>query len=238
MRIAALSDLHGHLPPVPTCDLLLLGGDLCPVTNHSPRFQARWLDEEFRRWLDAVPPATEIVGVAGNHDFLFERRPDLVPADLNWTYLQDFGCEVGGVKIYGTPWQPPFCDWAFNLDEAGRRKRWADIPGDTEILVLHGPPLGYGDIVPRRVAISEHEEAWPDGVHVGCRLLRERIEQLPNLRLAVFGHIHGGRGVYGLLGESGGCLLANVAHVDELYRPVHGAMVFEWNGGKVEVVYQ
>jgi 3',5'-cyclic AMP phosphodiesterase CpdA len=111
MRVAAVSDLHGHLPAVPACDLLLLGGDLCPKSDHSPARQAAWLDGPFRAWLDAAP-AREVVAVAGNHDFVFEKVPGLVPAGLRWTYLQDSGCRVGPYNVWGSPWQPVFFDWA------------------------------------------------------------------------------------------------------------------------------
>ena len=33
----------------------------------------------------------------------------------NCIYLQDSSVEIYGLKIYGTPWQPEFCGWAFNL---------------------------------------------------------------------------------------------------------------------------
>ena len=33
----------------------------------------------------------------------------------NCIYLQDSSVELFGLKIYGTPWQPEFCGWAFNL---------------------------------------------------------------------------------------------------------------------------
>src|SRR5262249_37371286 len=52
MKIVALADLHGYLPSaIPACDLLLLAGDLTPVQNHAPAFQAQWLDGPFRAWL-------------------------------------------------------------------------------------------------------------------------------------------------------------------------------------------
>src|SRR5438105_13436782 len=100
MKIAALSDLHGQLPRnIPACDLLLLAGDLTPVTNHGLNFQRDWLDGEFRFWLKRLP-ARKIVGIAGNHDLIFEHSADLVPADLPWTYLQDSGITWEGLNIW------------------------------------------------------------------------------------------------------------------------------------------
>src|SRR5260370_33826784 len=108
MKIVALADLHGYLPSsVPACDLLLLAGDLTPVQNHDPGFQAEWLDGPFRAWLQRQP-VRKIVGIAGNHDFVFEQMPFLVPQDLPWTYLQDSGTEWEGLEISGTPEQPRF----------------------------------------------------------------------------------------------------------------------------------
>src|SRR2546423_393204 len=91
LRIVAMSDLHGYLPEaVPECDLLLLAGDVAPATNHGIPFQAGWLDQHFRRWLRRLP-ARKIVGIAGNHDLIFDHEPQRVPHDLPWTYLQDSG---------------------------------------------------------------------------------------------------------------------------------------------------
>ena len=37
------------------------------------------------------------------------------PGDQNCIYLEDQEVTVEGLRIYGSPWQPEFCDWAFNL---------------------------------------------------------------------------------------------------------------------------
>ena len=45
-----------------------------------------------------------------------EPSVDEMKAELtNCIYLQDSSIEIYGLKIYGTPWQPEFCGWAFNL---------------------------------------------------------------------------------------------------------------------------
>jgi predicted phosphohydrolase len=204
LRIAVMADLHGHLPEVPACDLLLLAGDICPLDDHSPPFQAAWLDTEFRAWLQKVP-ARQVAGVAGNHDFVFERAAGLVPAGLRWQYLQDTGFTFDGVRVWGSPWQPPFGDWAFNAREDKRQMAWGRIPTGTDILLLHGPPYGHGDLAPARFG-GGMERA-------GCYHLLQRIDELPRLRLAAFGHIHGGRGVY----RRGQALLANASVRDERY---------------------
>ncbi len=206
MKVIAVSDLHGNLPEVPPCDLLLLGGDFTPVENHQLGYQAQWLDTTFRRWLGRVP-ARKVVGVAGNHDLVFQHAPHLVPRDLPWTYLQDSAAEWEGLRIYGTPWQPWFFDWAFNLYEDDLRRKWELIPGGTDVLVLHGPPRGYGDAVPRGGGRVEQ---------TGSPSLLARIEQV-RPRLVVFGHIHEGRGEWRL----GPTVLANVTLVNERYEAVY-----------------
>src|SRR5438105_7858352 len=111
MKIVALSDLHGQLPRnIPACDLLLLAGDLTPVTNHGLNFQASWLDGEFRSWLKHLP-SRKIVGIAGNHDLIFEHAPEKVPGDLPRTYLPESGIPWHGVHIWATPCQPGMCGW-------------------------------------------------------------------------------------------------------------------------------
>ena len=53
-----------------------------------------------------------------------------------------------GYKIYGSPWSLRFYDWAFNVDPGEPAlKIWKQIPSDTEILLTHGPPYGYGDLL-------------------------------------------------------------------------------------------
>jgi hypothetical protein len=228
MRIAAVSDLHGHLPAVPACDLLLLPGDLCPVRGghdvHHPRQQALWLAGPFRNWLSVVP-AAEVVATPGNHDFIFQQAPELVPAGLRWTCLIDQPAEKFGLRIWGTPWQPWFYDWAYNADPDKMKEVAAAIPADTDLLVMHGPPRGFGDRVTRRGGDGPLYE------HVGCPHLLARTAELAGLKLAVYGHIHSGHGVYKVIrpGGSHDTLLANVSLVDEAYRPVHGVTVFDYD---------
>lgn len=202
MRVCCVSDLHGHMPEIPECDLLLIGGDIVPTTAHEPAYAAGWLEHVFRPWLDGIP-ARHVIGVAGNHDFIFQRAPGIVPY-LPWVYLQDSGTEVGGFKVWGTPWQPVFFDWAFNLPEVSLAERWAMIPDDTDILLLHGPPHGIGDF------------STYGNVHTGSPSLLQRIEQVQP-RLAVFGHIHSGYGAY-RIGET---IALNASLVDEQYKPAN-----------------
>lgn len=202
--VAALADLHGFLPEVPACDLLLLGGDLTPADDHSPERQRAWLDGPFRGWLDEAP-ATEVVGIAGNHDFLFEQAPDLVPGGLRWTYLQDTAASVAGLRIFGSPWSPWFYDWAFNAphgdeEEAFLRERFSRCPDDADVLLIHGPPAGYGDQTSR-------------GSRVGSTAQLELVDRVCP-QLGIFGHIHEDRGRW----EREGTTLANVAAVDLAYR--------------------
>src|SRR4051812_1778145 len=111
VRLAAISDLHGYLPDTPPCDALLIAGDICPVDDHSLPYQREWLKTAFAPWLERQP-ATKIVGIAGNHDFIAEEDDDLMRG-LPWTYLRDETTEAGGLTIHGSPWTVTFMQWAF-----------------------------------------------------------------------------------------------------------------------------
>jgi predicted phosphohydrolase len=212
-KVVALSDLHGFLPKVPPCELCLIAGDVCPVTNHGLDFQEHWLRTKFDRWLAEIP-AERVIGIAGNHDFVFEHRPHIRGAIRNWVYLQDSGTMFRGLKVWGTPWQPRFGDWAFNLDEPELAEKWAAIPDDTDILVVHGPPFGHGDLT-------------IDGHHAGSPSLGRRLEQIKP-KLAVYGHIHEGRGIHCPRADSPASeVWANVSIMNERYEPVHLPMTFE-----------
>jgi Icc-related predicted phosphoesterase len=215
MHIVAISDLHGILPEIPPCDLLLIAGDISPGTY--PEQQARWLDHEFRAWLTklTLSGVKEIVGIAGNHDFVFEEdvlRPFV--SGLGWKYLQDSGTTCQGWSIWGSPWQPIFFDWAFNADDATRREVWSRVPDGTDILIAHGPPFGFGDGAPRGPGAVEH---------AGCKHLLACVERIKP-RLVVFGHIHEGHGQWSC--NDGHTILANVTIVDSENRQAYGPTEF------------
>lgn len=47
----------------------------------------------------------------------------------NCTYLEDESIELYGLKMYGTPWQPEFCKWAFNVPRGEAcLQKWNNIP--------------------------------------------------------------------------------------------------------------
>ena len=219
IKVCAIADLHGHLPQIEPCQFLLLGGDICPhFANPGSRDdvfgQARWLGTVFDDWLNHVP-AKHIVATVGNHDFVFEKHLNLVPT-LKWHLLIDRAVTIEGVKFYGSPHQKRFMDWAFNLDEPQLKEKWRWISDDTDILVLHGPPQGYGDFVPTNAKSPNV------GEHVGSVSLLERILKI-RPKLTIFGHIHNSHGVY----EVDGIKMANVSILDDNYRMVYKPTLFE-----------
>jgi Icc-related predicted phosphoesterase len=208
MKIIATSDLHGSLPEIPECDLLLIAGDVVPKKHRKLEvfLQAHWLDTKFREWLESVP-AKKIIGIAGNHDTVFERMPHLIPSDLPWVYLQDQGYEHEGLRIWGTPWTKMFFNWAFMLEEDKLTAKWNRIPEDLDILMVHGPPFGFGDDV------LKHHDTCDAKCQGSFTLLWRILEAKP--KNVIFGHIHEGYGVY----EEDGINFYNVSHMNYEHRP-------------------
>ena len=86
--------------------------------------------------------------IAGNHDFCFEDdradKAERLLIEREIIYLNDSGIEIEGFKIWGSPVQPEFFNWAFNRDRGyDITQHWKLIPDDTDILV-HQPVQNIG----------------------------------------------------------------------------------------------
>ena len=128
---------------------------------------------------------------------------------VNCHYLQDEAITIEGINFYGSPWQPWFYDWAFNLQRGDQiRAKWDLIPGNTDVLITHGPPLGFGDLTSA-------------GERVGCKDLLEAVERIkPTLH--VFGHIHEAVGTH----SDGKTTFINASICDLSYRPVNKPCIY------------
>jgi 3',5'-cyclic AMP phosphodiesterase CpdA len=179
MRLVCLADthlFHDEGFDVPDGDVLVHAGDLCRKGD---------LEElaEAARWLASLPHRRKVI-IAGNHDWAFQREAVAARVLLRSrvpgvVYLEDEPAVVDGVRFWGSPWQPEFNGWAFNLPRGPElAKVWAKIPRNIDVLVTHGPPHGIGD------------RSGEDGdVRAGCADLRARVADVAP-RLHLFGHIH------------------------------------------------
>jgi len=214
-----MSDTHGlHTSVrVPDGDVIIHAGDFS--NSGSERDSVR-----FGKWWRSLPHSKKIV-VAGNHDRFFYRRPTRAIECLGDSiYLQDSATEIAGLRFWGSPWQPRFGGWAFNLSRGEQlRAKWDLIPVGTDILITHGPPHGVLDSVRPGDRKTKWGSVFLDGTPpLGCADLASRVEVI-RPRVHVFGHIHDG---YGHL-ERDGIRYANASVCDELYRPVNPVVVID-----------
>jgi hypothetical protein len=192
VRIVAVADTHtfeAELGPIPDGDVFVHAGDL---------LRGGTLDElvGVAAWIRSLPHRYKVV-VAGNHDWCFARERAAACAMLGdgVVYLVDVGARLGGATFYGSPWQPAYNDWAYNLPRgAALAEKWAKIPRGVDVLVTHGPPQGIGD---------DMGEGMPG--RQGCADLRAAVTRAQP-RLHLFGHIHQGGGAW----SDAGVCFANV----------------------------
>lgn len=210
-RIVCISDTHlvheQTRIEIPDGDILIHAGD---ATYRGSDWEVR----KFLNWFSALPHKHKVF-VAGNHDWMFESYPKQAATLLsefpNVIYLQDSIVELEGLKIWGSPWQPWFFDWAFNLQRgADIKAKWDLIPEGIDVLITHGPPYGLGDKV-------------PSGELVGCVDLLEALKRVKP-KLHVCGHIHLGHGLYK---TPEGVIVANASICDERYKGVNAPHVVD-----------
>jgi predicted phosphodiesterase len=229
MRITVISDTHtkhNHVTKdLPGGDLLIHAGDFMS-SGYSP-YEA----VDFFKWYDGINSYDTKILIAGNHDRMMQFDPEWAKGILTGyktiEYLQDEECVLyfdgpngdfpeENVHIYGSPWQPEFYNWAYNLPRAGEelKAKWDAIPTWTDILVTHGPAQTYLDTA----------GAPYNAPLLGCELLKERVE-LIRPKIHVCGHIHGGYGYY----YNGHTHFLNASLLNERYEYAHKPFTFDWD---------
>lgn len=129
----------------------------------------------------------------------------------NCTYLEDSGVELYGLKFYGTPHQPEFCHWAFNLKRGQEiLDKWNLIPSDTDVLITHTPPVGFNDLC-------------CSGVRAGCVELLATIQKRVKPKYNIFGHVHESYGV----SSDGKIIYINASTCNIEYLPSNPPIVFD-----------
>lgn len=219
MKIVAMADVHNTFKfHIPDGDTLIVCGDLTYTGNLS---ELRTTAE----YISKLPHPNKIV-IAGNHDFCLEGRKFRQPFvnertqieaedilfEAGLKYLNGSLVEIDGIGFYGAPWTPMFHNWAFNVDRGSTLDSlWDRIPDNTDVVLAHGPPFGYGD----RVA---------NGERVGCSSLLKAIDKRKP-RVVCFGHIHEDVGEW----TRGTTKLINCSVGYPVYRgmPQHQPVVFE-----------
>jgi len=203
LRIVALSDTHSYHRriKVPEGDVLIHAGDIT------------WRGEltifaDFANWLQELPHKNKVV-IFGNHELGMRSGPNKslvlqMIKDAGATYLENSETTIDGIKVYGSPATPYFMDWEWNYQRSREiGEVWNLIPEDTNVLITHGPPYGILDSVQDRSRGPQ-----------GCEMLKKRIQQLPNLKAHVFGHLHKDGGKIVNLHDT---IFANVAICDDAY---------------------
>ena len=205
MKIVCISDTHGFLPQdLPPGDVLIHAGDYSAFGTKGELAGFAW-------WLGVVSfDYRRVIFVPGNHDRYMEDNPntamDMLLPSVVVLINSDYKFE--GVTFWGSPYTPPFRDWAFMKTEDELEQVYAEMP-QTDILITRGPPRG---ILDRNVK----------GEHCGSLALADKVRQM-KLRYHIFGHIHEG---YGWT-ERDGTTFLNVAHNDYGQGKVNDPVVIE-----------
>lgn len=220
LKIVGISDTHNRHEKllIPECDILIHAGDWTGMGfEHEVR--------DFAKWLNKQTQAKHIVLIPGNHELEFENA---LPLSMHWFkeecptahLLINESVTIEGIKFYGSPITPFFCDWAWNKHRGDViQSYWDAIPDDTQILITHGPPYHILDQ-------TTHADGTLRPDRLGCYQLMNRIKELKNLDLHFFGHIHacGGEQIH-----KDGVSFYNAAICDETYYPSNPLTIVEYN---------
>ena len=215
MKIACISDthtLHRRMKfRVPEADVLVHAGDMTNIGRPDElKLFAGWMAEQ---------PHNYKLAICGNHERMVSGNTSYVEdlfADFGIQLIHNKTVEIAGIKFYGEPRTPEFFDWGWMYKRGSEAAAiWSQMPDDTDVLVCHGPPLGYVDMCPD----------WADRtalVHVGCKEQMDRLHQVKP-KYVICGHIHES---YGFTKYSYGYVI-NASICTNRYKPDNPPIVID-----------
>lgn len=151
MKILATSDIHCNLNRLKKikykeADILIVAGDLTNIG----------LKIELKEVLDKISSFTHIntkIVVLGNHDSRNHHNKNGMTEERTYEwckmnypeiiFLNNEIVDIGGVKIYGTPWNSGYkglWSYEYNLDN---RKDLTCPKENVDIIITHEPPSSY-----------------------------------------------------------------------------------------------
>ena len=210
MKIVCFSDTHGQHRSKKLnkwfqdnpADMLIFAGDYQLNSDDT--------GEDFIDWVSGLSYKYKII-TAGNHDNNFEitKKKSEEYSDIN--FLIHNNIEIEGIKFFASAYSRTFGHWSFMTDEDTLEYLYKKIPNNTEVLITHTPPF-------KKLDLTFLE------VNAGSTSLINRIENLPNLKYNIFGHIHE---AYNTITKKG-VKYINCSVVNEIYQMVNEPYIFEF----------
>ena len=182
-KILHVSDTHTfhHLLQLQDdIDIIIHSGD---CSNPRDKMQSYQEIMNFIEWYKGLDIKYKIY-IAGNHDSAIESNTLGIKDEFSRAgiiYLENDFVDLDGLKIFGSPLTPSFGQWSFMKDRSKLDGYWKNIPDDTDILVVHGPPKGIMDFSYSREGKLES---------CGCKSLRNHVLSRIKPKLFLSGHIH------------------------------------------------
>lgn len=224
MKIWIISDthqLHDQLQ-IPVCDLVIHCGDFANTPRRIDNLNEA---KRFLKWWNKIDCKKLLIG--GNHDLALYYK-DILPTYFdNTTILNDSFITINGLNFCGSSWSPTFGSdrWVYNKARGKLAEIWKNIPDDTDVFIGHTMPQGFLDIA------RDYSGNGRQLVQVGCKALTNRLQQLPNLKLVLGGHIHSNPkyGIYnsGIFTDSNNIKYINASVCDDKYELLNNGYVIE-----------
>ena len=229
-KICAISDIHGDLIDIPSCDILCISGDILPLKIQKDHEKSiDWLMNVFYPYLLNLD-CKHVIMIWGNHDFIGQKFHDfgytgeyqselLFGKNSKVHILLDESIEIEKIKIYGTPWVPELSGWAFYGPSTYLNYKYNLIPEDIDILLTHCPPkFGTQGVV--------LQECWNYGRDFGSIELQNVIEskEFEKDLYIISGHIHSGNHE---IETNGNIKYVNVSIKDEDYKITYQPKIIE-----------